>query len=196
MTMLIKKRLLTLLACLAFCFAPAISAQLPTYSIYNDTSTMLHFETLDPGRGTWRNQSVNPRQLKTFTINSGIPTGKIRIGTPARGYNEYSIGSGGLYRLTWHEQKQMWDVTTDRQSHHQTPSVQKQQNPAYGGSPATGRQGAHLPYRLGDAVSVLWKGIWYAATVTQLGGHKVKIHYDNYDNSWDEWVDGSRIRYR
>jgi len=193
----IKKRLIALLACIALCLPTAILAQLPSYSIYNDTSTMLHFETLDPGRGTWRNQSVNPRQLKSFSMTSGIPTGKIRIGTPTRGYNEYSVGSGGVYRLTWNQQKQMWDVTTDQQANTQPLGFQGRQNQAYSGSPSAGaKQGTRLPYSLGDAVRVLWQNKWYAATVIQLGGHKVKIHYDNYDNSWDEWVDGSRIRYR
>jgi hypothetical protein len=32
--------------------------------------------------------------------------------------------------------------------------------------------------------------------VIQVGRERVKIHYDGYDNSWDEWVDGSRIRPR
>ncbi|MDO9106693.1 MAG: Tudor-knot domain-containing protein [Methylovulum sp.] len=191
--MLIKKYLLIWLACIAGFVSTPIVAQQPSYSIYNDTSTPLSFETLDPGRGTWRNQAVNPHQLKSFTINSGMPSGKIRIGTPTRGYNEYTVGTGGVYRLTWNEQKQMWDVTTDQQSYNQAPGFQGQQNPI----PDNRHQsGTKLPYRLGDAVMVLWKSNWYPATVIQLAEHKVKIHYDNYDNSWDEWVGNSRIRYR
>jgi RNA binding activity-knot of a chromodomain len=53
-----------------------------------------------------------------------------------------------------------------------------------------------LTYRLGDAVLVSWKGKWYTATVIQMGINKLKIHYDGYASSWDEWVDGTRIRYR
>jgi hypothetical protein len=49
----------------------------------------------------------------------------------------------------------------------------------------------------GDAVSVLWKGTWYPAHVLKVqGGGRYRIHYDGYDNSWDENVGPSRIRPR
>jgi RNA binding chromodomain-containing protein/agenet domain-containing protein len=49
----------------------------------------------------------------------------------------------------------------------------------------------------GDPVSVLWKGTWYPAHVLKvLGGDRYRIHYDGYDNSWDENVGPSRIRAR
>lgn len=190
MTMQIKK--LLFLCLILFSSVATWAKQLPSYSIYNDTSAMLYFDTFDPGRGTWRNQSVNSRQMKTFTINSGYSSGKIRISTPTRGYNEYSVGSGGVYRLTWNDQKQMWDVTTDQSGAVNAP--QQQRNLGYG----TGvkQQSAALPYSLGDAVMVSWKSSWYPATVIQLGNHKVKIHYDGYQNNWDEWVGRERIRYR
>ncbi|MFO1518832.1 MAG: Tudor-knot domain-containing protein [bacterium] len=46
----------------------------------------------------------------------------------------------------------------------------------------------------GDSASVKWKGRWYPATVTQADGSRCYIHYDGYDNSWDEWVGPGRIR--
>jgi len=46
----------------------------------------------------------------------------------------------------------------------------------------------------GDAVNVLWKGKWYPATVLKASGEKCYIHYNGYDNSWDEWVGNNRIR--
>jgi len=46
----------------------------------------------------------------------------------------------------------------------------------------------------GDKADVLWKGSWYPATVLDARGHKCFIHYDGYDNSWDEWVGPNRIR--
>lgn len=49
-------------------------------------------------------------------------------------------------------------------------------------------------YSTGDPVDVNWKGSWYPAHVTSVGKGKWKIHYDGYDNSWDEWVTASRIR--
>lgn len=49
----------------------------------------------------------------------------------------------------------------------------------------------------GAAVSVKWKGSWYPAHVIGvLGGGRYRIHYDGYDNSWDENVGPGRIRAR
>lgn len=171
------------------CMALPAAAQIPTYNIYNDTNTVLNFQTFDPGRGTWKDQQVGPHQQKTFNMNSGIPTGKIRIATADRGFNEYNIGAGGVYRLTWSQAKQMWDVSADQQGVGGRPKQPYgQANPVPGGN--------GMPYSQGDATMVLWKGKWYPATVIQVGRERVKIHYDGYDNSWDEWVDGSRIRPR
>ena len=49
-------------------------------------------------------------------------------------------------------------------------------------------------FTVGDPVSVNWKGSWYPARVIATGKGKWKIHYDGYDNSWDEWVTASRMR--
>ncbi len=46
----------------------------------------------------------------------------------------------------------------------------------------------------GDAVQVLWKGTWYPSHVIGVNGSQLKIHYDGYDNSWDEWVGPGRYR--
>jgi len=46
----------------------------------------------------------------------------------------------------------------------------------------------------GDKAQVLWKGKWYPATVKQAKGDQCFIHYDGYNNSWDEWVGPDRIR--
>jgi hypothetical protein len=49
-------------------------------------------------------------------------------------------------------------------------------------------------FAVGDAVKVRWKGSWYAASVMESRNGRYKIHYDGYDNSWDEWVGPDRIR--
>lgn len=49
-------------------------------------------------------------------------------------------------------------------------------------------------YQEGDPVQVLWKGTWYNAHVLKSKGPQSFIHYDGYDNSWDEWVGPERIR--
>jgi len=179
-------------------WAPQAAAQIPTYNLFNDTTAELFFQTLDPARGTWKDQSLKAHEQKTYNMTSGDPVGKIRIATPSRGYNEYKVGAGGVYRLTWSDPKQMWDVRTVQQGHGaQTNPVQPL---AANSNPAATAQApvrtAALPYRLGDSVLALWKQSWYAATVIQMDGSKLKIHYDGYGNDWDEWVDGSRVRPR
>jgi hypothetical protein len=49
-------------------------------------------------------------------------------------------------------------------------------------------------YQEGDPVQVLWKGAWYDAHILKSKGAQSFIHYDGYDNSWDEWVGPERIR--
>jgi hypothetical protein len=49
-------------------------------------------------------------------------------------------------------------------------------------------------YMPGDKVEVNWKGSWYPAEVMEVSGNRCLIHYDGYDNSWDEWVGPARIR--
>lgn len=49
-------------------------------------------------------------------------------------------------------------------------------------------------FSAGDEVEVKWKGSWYPASVLETKGNKYKIHYDGYSDSWDEWIDPSRIR--
>ena len=48
--------------------------------------------------------------------------------------------------------------------------------------------------KTGNKAKVLWKGTWYAATVTKTNGAKCFIHYDGYENKWDEWVGPGRIK--
>ena len=49
-------------------------------------------------------------------------------------------------------------------------------------------------YKKGDAVQVNWKGKWWPAHVIAVKNGKPKVHYDGYDNSWDEWVGPDRIK--
>ena len=193
-----KSHAVALFASWMLSWAPQAAAQIPTYNLFNDTTAELFFQTLDPARGTWKDQSLKAHEQKTYNMTSGDPVGKIRIATPSRGYNEYKVGAGGVYRLTWSDPKQMWDVRTVQQGHGaQTNPVQPL---AANSNPAATAQApvrtAALPYRLGDSVLALWKQSWYAATVIQMNGSKLKIHYDGYGNDWDEWVDGSRVRPR
>lgn len=58
----------------------------------------------------------------------------------------------------------------------------------------TGTSEESAAFNTGDPVQVKWKGSWYPASVIAVKGGKYKIHYDGYDNSWDEWVGNDRIK--
>lgn len=62
---------------------------------------------------------------------------------------------------------------------------------------AAAQPAARSSFVAGDEVEVEWKGSWYAASVMEVKTPgRYKIHYDGYDNSWDETVGPSRIRAR
>ena len=50
-------------------------------------------------------------------------------------------------------------------------------------------------YRAGDEVMVEWEGKEYQAVILAVDGPtKFKVHYDGYDDAWDEVVVRSRIK--
>lgn len=57
-----------------------------------------------------------------------------------------------------------------------------------------GQAASAADFNEGDAVRVLWKGKWYDAHVLKTKGNQYFIHYDGYNNSWDEWVGPKRIK--
>ncbi len=66
-----------------------------------------------------------------------------------------------------------------------------------GAPPVAAVQPVGKSFAAGDDVEVEWKGSWYPASVMELKPQgRYKIHYDGYDNSWDEVVGASRIRAR
>lgn len=48
----------------------------------------------------------------------------------------------------------------------------------------------------GDAVEVEWNGSWWPAVLLERRGSAWLIHYDGYDDAWDEVVEAERIRDR
>lgn len=48
--------------------------------------------------------------------------------------------------------------------------------------------------KTGARVDVLSKGEWYGARILEVSGDRVKVRYDRYDASWDEWVGAERLR--
>ncbi len=49
-------------------------------------------------------------------------------------------------------------------------------------------------WKVGDKLKVGWNNTWYPSTIIQVGDGKYKIYYDNYSNSYDEWVTPARMK--
>ncbi len=49
-------------------------------------------------------------------------------------------------------------------------------------------------FKVGDSVEVMWKGDFYKAKILKAESGRFYIHYIEDDDSWDEWVDLSRMR--
>lgn len=50
------------------------------------------------------------------------------------------------------------------------------------------------PRRPGDRVEVEWRGQWWAAVLLAPRGSDWLVHYEGYEDSWDEVVSEDRIR--
>jgi uncharacterized lipoprotein YehR (DUF1307 family) len=56
-------------------------------------------------------------------------------------------------------------------------------------------KGIKYAYAQGDLVEVQWKDKWYESKVLEVQGEDMfKVHYEGWDDKWDEVVDGNRIR--
>ncbi|MBN2495571.1 MAG: RNA-binding protein [Deltaproteobacteria bacterium] len=49
-------------------------------------------------------------------------------------------------------------------------------------------------WKVGAELEVKWKGKWYPAKIIATRGAKYKIHYDGFEDSWDELVPLPRMR--
>lgn len=58
--------------------------------------------------------------------------------------------------------------------------------------------GTYVPspsaFGVGSSVQVRWGGKWWPAHVLNVSGNRLRIQYDGYDHSWDEWVGPNRYR--
>ncbi|MBI4702771.1 MAG: hypothetical protein HY744_16755 [Deltaproteobacteria bacterium] len=62
---------------------------------------------------------------------------------------------------------------------------------------ALGPAACSRPYDVGDRVLVEWEGNVYPAVITEVPGPgKLKVHYDGYDEIWDEVVPRGRVKGR
>lgn len=48
--------------------------------------------------------------------------------------------------------------------------------------------------RVGQRLEVSYEGKWYKSKIIDVDGDRFRVHYVNYDNSWDEWVGPDRLR--
>jgi hypothetical protein len=56
-------------------------------------------------------------------------------------------------------------------------------------------EGIKYAYKEGDVVEVQWKDKWYESKILEVQGEdKFKVHYEGWDDKWDEVVEGNRIR--
>ena len=51
-------------------------------------------------------------------------------------------------------------------------------------------------WRVGDDIDVEWRGEWFQASVLEVSGDRLKIHYVGYESGWDEVVGPERVRAR
>lgn len=51
-------------------------------------------------------------------------------------------------------------------------------------------------FPVGAAVQAIWKREWYPATVLKVADGLHLVHYDGYADTWDEWIDATRIKPR
>ena len=99
-----------LLPCMLFLAALPALAQQPRYEIHNESDQVVTFFTMDPARGTWKTQNLQPYEKKSLAWYSGANQGKIRIGTEGRGHVQYDVESGHKYAIVWSNRKGVWDV--------------------------------------------------------------------------------------
>ncbi|MEQ1772405.1 MAG: hypothetical protein ABL891_01365 [Burkholderiales bacterium] len=92
--------------------AQATPATQASWSLHNRTNETLRFQTLDPARGTWRDQSMFPNETKSYTFNPGVTQGKFRVATQNRGFVEYEMRAGWRYSIIWDKNKGVWDFRT------------------------------------------------------------------------------------
>ncbi len=49
-------------------------------------------------------------------------------------------------------------------------------------------------YQVGESVEVESGSAWYAATILRIDGDRYYIKYDDYSETWNEWLEANRIR--
>lgn len=89
-------------------------ARTAAWTLNNPSNERLAFQTLDPSRGTWRDQVIYPHQPASYTMAPGVTSGRIRIATQNRGYVLYDVHAGGNYALHWNRDKGVWDLRSAR----------------------------------------------------------------------------------
>jgi hypothetical protein len=114
--------------------------------------------------------------------------------------NIIAVDSPGKYRVHYEGYENIWDesvpATRIKGRVHGTLK-QKPPPPAKvrARMPQTPGAAVQSVYKLGDRVKVEWKGASYPATILAvLGNERYRVHYDGYDQNWDEDVDFVRIQ--
>ncbi len=126
---------------------------------------------------------------------------------PARGAAQYTRGQAVVvyWGRSWWDARVLAEVGPQRWRIHYDgygsgydedvgpDRIRPRDDAAHGGGPEP--QG--LQYPAGSAVDVLWKQRWYPGVVLRAEGPAAwLIHYEGYNDSWDEIVGPARIRPR
>lgn len=62
------------------------------------------------------------------------------------------------------------------------------------GSQAVKQEAAGSGFTAGSKVEIFFGTSWYKGAVLDAKDGKYKVHYDGWDNKWDEWVSSNRLR--
>lgn len=60
--------------------------------------------------------------------------------------------------------------------------------------PTSAEAGTIAEFEIDAQVEVEWEGKWWPARILDIADGLYLVTYDGFDSSWDEWVDGSRVR--
>ena len=141
--------MLTRIFCLLLALMPLLplsaSAQQASWQLKNISNATLQFETFDPARGTWKQQTIYPNQTVNYTMSYGVTEGKFHINTKDRGFVEYRVLAGRSYTLGWDRNKGVWDLKFAQGSSAKMPGN------AAPDSDYRPRQGSYQLYNASDA---------------------------------------------
>lgn len=157
--------MLTRIFCLLLALLPLLpipaSAQQASWQLKNISNATLQFETFDPARGSWKQQTIYPNQTVNYTMSYGTTEGKFHIDTKDRGFVEYRVLAGRSYTLGWDNNKGVWDLKFAAGSSAGNAPAQQQYRSQQGSYQLYNASDTELAFETFDPA----RGTWKAQTV-------------------------------